>query len=126
MSVIEEIKKDMNKDEIDTNALNKYSIIEGKNELTIDLSSKTKVDFLYENKRLFYQRFNIINNDKQFVMFSNYLYYLFIDEIKKGSFVITDTDCIVDVVINMYAEDNKTKYDITIIGVKAKGDINGN
>ena len=125
MNAIEDIKKDMNKGEIDGDALNKYVLVPGINELTIDLSSKAKHDFLFQDKRLFYQRFNLVNNDKQYVMFSNYLYYLFIEEIKKGGFVITDKDCIIETAINVSELSNKTDYDITIIGLKSKGDIDG-
>ena len=122
MNTIDEINKDMNRDE-DQDYTDRYDLSLGTHTLTIDLSSKVKKEMITDERKVYYHKFDIMNNDHKFMMMTNYLYYEFLTAIKNSGLTITELNCVVDATITISKENNKTIYGISIIGIKTKGDM---
>jgi predicted restriction endonuclease len=108
---LNEIKNDMKKQELDENK--KYNLDTGTHILLIDLNSKEKVVIDWDNKKLYYHKFNLVNNDKRYVMFSNFLYAEFLKALKPVVDKLKD-DSIVECIVEVNKKENKTDYNIKI------------
>jgi hypothetical protein len=122
MSGIDEIKQDMDRN-IDLEE--KYQLTTGTHELKIDLTSKKVEMFESNDLKLKYHRFNIIGHPtKKWISMSNYLYGEFLKAIRQNEMVVSERTPIVDTKITITRIQEKMKYQIYVIGLKEKGDVN--
>ncbi len=109
---LEDIKNDIKKQELDLS--NKYELTEGTHVLLLDLNSKEKGSYDYEDKKIYYQKFNLKNKEGKYVMFSNYLYAEFLKELKPILNNLDENNAVIETIITVVKEENKTNYTIKI------------
>lgn len=110
---LEEIKNDIKNQELEKQ--NKYDLTEGRHVLLIDLNSKEKIEFDWKNnKKLYYHKFNILNNGNKYVLFSNFLYSEFIKALKEHIDYLDKNKSVVETIINITQVDEKIKYNVKI------------
>lgn len=116
MNGINEIKKDIQQQELDSK--NRYELTEGTHILLINLNSKEKCIFDWNegNKKLYYHKFNLINYENKYVLFSNYLYGEFLVKLKPYLYKLNGNMTTIETIIEVIKEENKTKYNIKIKG----------
>jgi hypothetical protein len=109
---LEDIKNDIKKQEMDTK--NKYDLTEGTHILLIDLNSKEKGFYEYEDKKVYYQKFTLVNNEGKYVIFSNYLYAEFLKALKPVINEFKDNHTVIETIIKVTKTGDKTNYDVKI------------
>ena len=113
---LEDIKKDIVKQEFDS--VNRYDLTEGTHILLLDLNSKEKeiIDWVKEDKqkKLYYHKFKLKNQEGKFVLFSNYLYAEFLKVLTPHINNIDPNNSVIEVILNVSKQNNKTNYEIKI------------